>query len=167
MTKLGEKISHLVQVDPDKVFTIFEQNGISIELTLPSALSFGKGESFPYAAKLALKNATQFTVTSAEFKVTLNSVYDKDSKTLLLANVGWKGPGALDQAQQEMSFTIDAAVLANTSGPCSPKTPGFSNVQWIATMNNGTGTENFTTSLTSVQLTSDSETKTGPIVAVN
>ncbi|AZE48271.1 hypothetical protein C4K04_2598 [Pseudomonas chlororaphis] len=164
MTKLGEKLPHLEQ-DPAKIFTIFDQSGISIDLTLPGALSLSKGGNSQYTATLTLKNDTKFTVTSAQFKVTLNNVYD-NNKSLLLANVGWKGSEVLPQAVQEMSFILDAAVLANGSGSCSPKVTGFSNVQWLATMNNGLGTENFTTSLTSVQLTSDPDTENGPTLVV-
>ncbi|CAH0177248.1 hypothetical protein SRABI123_01348 [Pseudomonas sp. Bi123] len=163
----SEKISNLEQ-DPAEAFTIFEQSGISIELTLPGALSLSKGGNSLYAATVTLKNDTEFTVTSAEFKVTLNNVYDNNSKNMQLATVGFKGPGVMDQPKQEMSFTLDAAVLANGSGNCSPKVTGCSNVQWLASMNNGQGTENFTTSLTSVQLTliSDPETKNGPTLII-
>ncbi|AZD78702.1 hypothetical protein [Pseudomonas chlororaphis] len=167
MTKLGEKLPRLEQ-DPAKAFPIFEQSGITIEVTLPGALSLSKGGNSQYAAIVKLKNETVFTVTSAEFKVTLNNVFDDINANMPLATVGWKGPGVMDQPKQEMSFTLDAAVPANDSGNCSPKVALNNYVQWLASNNNGTGTENFTTSLTSVQLTLTSapETKNGPTVYI-
>ncbi|WP_097140672.1 MULTISPECIES: hypothetical protein [unclassified Pseudomonas] len=168
MSELAKKKAVLDQ-DPPKSFTLFEQGNILVTLNLPEALSLSKNQSTDFPVDLILTNKTKFTITSAKFSVTLNEVLD-DTGQISLAKVYWKGPKVTDPLKNTMDFIWDGPVLPDGAANGRPDTSGYSTVRWIATANNGQGTETFTNSLTLVSLTfgpiGPIVTPTGPTVIV-
>ncbi|WP_397443978.1 hypothetical protein [Pseudomonas chlororaphis] len=161
MSELAKKKNSNLDQDSPTAFTLFDQNDISVTLELPAALSLTKNERTDYPANLKLTNKTKFTITSATFSMTLDDVVDDTNSRVLLANVSWKGAKVTDPLKNTMNFIWDTPIPPDETADGRPDTPGYSKVQWVATTNNGQGTETFTNNLTLVSLTFG---PSGPIV---
>ncbi|QQZ44053.1 hypothetical protein IF690_11120 [Pseudomonas sp. SK3(2021)] len=168
MSELGNKALNLSQggIVP---FTLFEKDKISIILDLPSIvkLRLGVDESCPVAP--VLKNDSPYTVISATFSISLDSVHDTNSQEVI-ANVEWLNSNTLETASI-MHFTCEN-VPAGQTLQCNPTMRGYDKIQWHSTMTSGVGMEILNSSLTLGSITlgpiaSETFPDTGPTINVN
>ncbi|QXI36748.1 hypothetical protein [Pseudomonas xantholysinigenes] len=158
-----------------KKFTLYEQNGIKITLTLPSpvALNLNSQEFYPPEADRTtilapvLENNSGMAVKSASFSIKLNNVIENDNT---VANVRW---WSVDEAQglQSMEFTC-GQIDDKGNGSGTAKTPGYSRIRWATMANTARQNQTFTVSNVNVLLTFNSSADTttgandGPIIRV-
>ncbi|MDI2589891.1 hypothetical protein POF45_00405 [Pseudomonas sp. 681] len=143
MPELAKKAPNLSQ-GAATPFTLFEQNGISITLALPSILKLNLGRDEEYITAPILKNDSPYTVISAAFRISLSSV--SNAAKDVIATVQWLDSDSLE-TKDVMSFTC-GSVPAGKVLQCEPATKGYKKVQWKSTMNSGTGQELLNNSLT-------------------
>ncbi|MBC2659830.1 hypothetical protein H7A76_30735 [Pseudomonas sp. MSSRFD41] len=156
-----------------KNFTLYNQNGIKITLTLPTpvTLNLNSQEFYPPEADQTtivapvLENTSGISLKSATFTIKLNNVIENDNT---VANVRWWN---VDEAEglQAMEFTC-GRIDDQGKGSGTAKTPGYARIRWGTMANTARQHQTFTVSNISLTFNPSADTTTGandgPVIRV-